>query len=294
MSFFYNFNVIMVNTFVKNNLKITKMKKSISLILFICYTVSIYAKNDLNAILTSYEWQLNYNQTFLHSDPSISEDKLFNLEKITQHLNVFFLFDKKNNLSIKLEGLEVFSGQYQINKNKLIFSNNKKEYKNEYEVISFSKDKILLHNKKYGIDLILTVLKEEPNLKSILVTNDWRLDIESMKLKLIFKATTSPQMKELNDEDREIAVKSTLIAMGGIRYHFDEDYKVDCKIYLKDEIQYQTKGTFSIDDIKNELTIDTLDEPNRIFKIIKVEENKVTLLDYKSELEYILIPVNKK
>lgn len=158
---------------------------------------------------------------------------------------------------------------------------------------SIKESKNIIHDEIFNPYLILKPLNSQLDIKSILTSKDWKLDIEAMKFDLILKMSSLPEMEVMNDEEKEIVTKSVLISMEGIRYHFEKDNTLEYKIILKGETQYETKGTFSVDNEKNQLITNTDDEPNKLYQIISVEENKVVLKVTDTNVDFVLIPVNK-
>ena len=158
---------------------------------------------------------------------------------------------------------------------------------------SIKESKNIIHDEIFNPYLILKPLNSQLDIKSILTSKDWKLDIEAMKFDLILKMSSLPEMEVMNDEEKEIVTKSVLISMEGIRYHFEKDNTLEYKIILKDETQHETKGTFSVDNEKNQLITNTDDEPNKLYQIISVEENKVVLKVTDTNVDFVLIPVNK-
>lgn len=269
------------------------MKKKLLILIVLSFTIMINAKEThLKSILTANEWQLNSSKTFLLNEASLKENKI-NLDEIFSKLfDVKYCFDSDNDLKIKLLDVSLYEGKYTINKNQLVFINNIKNDKQTFNIISFNQNEIIIYDKKNNLNLVLRSMNSVSDLKSILIAKDWKLDIEAMKLGLMLKMAAIPEMKELSKEEKDIAVKSTFKAMEGIRYKFYENDSVEYKILLKEETHYETKGTFSIDSEKNELIINTEDEPNKRYQIIEVNSNKLVLKAISNNLDFVFIPVN--
>lgn len=269
------------------------MKKLLCLIVFsLAFTVNAKQK-DLKSVLVANEWRLNCIETFSFNYAFPEKSKIELHEVITGFFNLKFNFDAKNNLSIRCFEIPVFSGVYSINREKLVFINDIKKEKTVFKIISQDPDKIVIRSEEHNFDLVLNAIKNQFNLKSILTNNDWKLDVEAMNLylNLKIKMGTLPQMQMMSEEEREIALKSTIASFEGMRYHFQEDNVIDYKIVVKDEIFYRIKGTFSINNQEDTLIIDTKDEPNKSYKVLKVENEKITLIQNDNNMEIILIPV---
>ena len=258
------------------------------------FTIMVSANEaDLKSILTTNEWQLDVSETLLLNDSSLKENKIKFDEIFSKLFDLKFSFDSNNGLTIKLLDVPLYKGKYVINKNQLVFVNNLKEDKQTYKVISFHPDQIIMKEEENNLYFVLSTLKTKTDFKSILLLKNWKLDIESMKLGLMLKMTTMPQMKDLSRQEKEIHVKSTLMALEGIRYHFKDDYSLDYKILHNGEINYEIKGTFFIDQAKRQLITNTVDDPNKTFQIIEVGENKIVLKSLSNNLDFIFIPDNK-
>lgn len=156
------------------------------------------------------------------------------------------------------------------------------------------KSEIIMNDKTLNQDLVLKSLNSQLDIKSVLISKDWKLDVEVMKLDLMLKIDSLPEMKGISKHEKEIVRKSALSAIEGSRFHFEENNALEYKIILKDKILYETKGTFSVDKEKNQLTTNTDDEPNKIYQIISVEENKIVLKDIKTNVNLNLIPVDRQ
>lgn len=204
---------------------------------------------------------------------------------------------KKILLNLIVTCLTIIASAKETNLNSLSIANKWKLNTSETFLFNTSlieKSEIIMNDKTLNQDLVLKSLNSQSDIKSILISKDWKLDAEVMKLDLMLKIDSLPEMKGISKHEKEIVRKSALSTIEGSRFHFEENNTLEYKIILKDKILYETKGTFSVDKEKNQLTTNTDDEPNKLYQIISVEENKIVLKDIKTNVDLILIPVDRQ
>lgn len=270
------------------------MKKILLNLIVMSFTIMVSANEaDLKSILTKNEWQLNINETLLLNDPSTRESKANLDEMISKLFDLKFSFGSDHRLKVKLLDIELYNGKYIINKDHLTFVNDLKNNKQSFKLISFNQNQIRIKDKKNNIFLVLSTMKTDLDPKTILITKNWKLDLEVMKPDLLIKMASVPTMKELSNEDRDAAIRSTLIILQGVRYHFKEDNSLEYSIKINNEVSQTIKGTFKINLQEKELVIDLENGEKNIFKITSIDENKVALTNTNNNLNFVFIQEKK-
>lgn len=116
--------------------------------------------------------------------------------------------------------------------------------------------------------------------------NVWKMDIEKMRIALLLKMSTNEKMKSVPEEQQKIAINSVMVTLEKLRYHFYED--LTFKITINNESS--TKGTYTIKPDSNELILSSEKDGDKAYKLISLEENKISLLRVKDNFEIMLVP----
>lgn len=266
--------------------------KKLVLLCVIAFSFQLTVKaegTDLKSLLVANEWELNIGETFTSNDVSLKKGEIKLHELITRLYNLKFDFDAKNNLRIRYFDIPVFTGTYSIGRGELIFVNDLKKDKTVFKIISQNQGEIIIRDKEHNVDLVLNALKDQADLKTILTATEWKVDVESMKDNLKVKMNSSPETAYLSQEQKDRTMQSTLLALTGVRYSFQQNNVMDYKIMVRNQIFYQTKGTFTVDNVKGELIFNTEDEPNKVHKVLSAGKDKIVLRENGNEL--VLVPL---
>lgn len=127
---------------------------------------------------------------------------------------------------------------------------------------------------------------QEVDINKILINNIWKADVEAMKLQMLLKVASLPEMKELSAKEKEVIIKASIQTVEKMRYEFYEN--MEYKISLVGSDKNQTFGKFSINKFENKLTLIS-DDLSKEYSIISVTENRINLKSTSNRLDLILI-----
>ena len=127
---------------------------------------------------------------------------------------------------------------------------------------------------------------QETKTYEILKKSVWKMDIEKMRIALLLKMSTNEKMKSVPEEQQKIAINSVMVTLEKLRYHFYEDLTFNITI----NNESTTKGTYSIKTDSNELILSSEKDGDKVYKLISLEESKISLLRVKDNFVIMLVP----
>lgn len=266
------------------------MKKILIILVLSISLITNANETDPKEILVSKEWKLDIKKTIGLNSKNNERNKSFALKELVTDLNFTFAFTKDNTMVIKMHDFDVYKGIYYIKKlnGKNFLTQEIHSEKFIYEIISIQKEKIVFRPLNEQDNIILISL-EKNDLEEILISNEWKMDSEYVK-NFISKFEPSSEIEGLSDEEKKASISAMALTFEGVRYKFMKDSKFEMKVLVMEVERFKSIGTFSINKDKNEITINTEIDPNQIYKIISVAENKIHLQNLEGEKDLILVP----
>lgn len=274
------------------------MKKTIfTLLLLSLSLVTKASEQNINAILTATKWKLDFDTSFNINNKDFETKPNDYSKNIFNGFGIYFEFFKDEKVKIYLNEINIYEGNFALKKrnNNLSFIRNNKKI--TYQIVSLSINEIVLKSQDNNLKLKLipsTVVKY--NLYEILTSKiEWKIDPETITLdRIISDMEKDPELNNssLSAEDKKGIAKAMVIVLSNTIYKFSKDNSYG-QIIKAMGIENVDSGTFSINQEKKELTTNTEMEPNSVYKILKVENNKIHLHHIEKDVDLILIPANE-
>lgn len=268
------------------------MKKTIFALVVLCMSLKTYS-NGVNpkTILVSNKWKLDVENTIGLNTKDKEEKKSKAIKKVVQDLNFTFEFFKNDKMTIQMLDAVIYNGNYKLEKRKdnLLFIQNINKEEFSYQVVSINKDKIILRPLNEEVNLIL-IPAIDKDYETILISKEWKIDNESIE-KMLLKSQSNPQFIAMSDEDKEATLTSIELSLKGVQFIFMKDFQFRYKIVALGSELLNSSGTFAINKEKNEIVTNIEIEPNQVYKIISIDENKIHLHHIQRDFDYILVPL---